>query len=750
DGSGQVSTADHAVDCGTACTGIFTAPLAVSASAAAGSSHAGWSVPSCLATSPTCELIPTLAAQIVTATFTAEPGPRLRLELPGPALGAVQIHVGDVVTTCSRTCSIPAPIGIPVVLEADTPSRFAGFSGACSSASSSCAFTPGGAATVTARFDRDARERYTLLLASAVLSVDYDSVGDLVIGTADEIIKLDPGGAARWRRPYGGVARAGASDTIFVRTATSLVKLDPQGTLMWTAPVVAGTCGTPNTMARSWATMPDGGVAIQAPSAVVVYNGTDGSVRFTSAPISGCRGSLAVDGTGLIFTAVAHSDGASTDLRVFDASGSEQPRRENATPESHAAIASAGNRLVYSSSGHSDVHVGSSQAGAPSEHLDAPDDVGNGAAIDGAGYFASAFAASELASARAGGVVLRHFAPDGHLQWRLVKAVEANAGASAPTGVTAVDLDLDSRFGDLAVGGRYLSETASGGWVEVFAQTRVTPPPAYGSFRWDLANEDLVFPLPALHSAAILMSSDLDITVSYSHASGASGTIDPSGEYDLGVGFLGQVPAGDLRFAGLTDPLDTAHGLTYYVVDGGERFFPVCGMSWTDAGGGHDCVFPFDEVISAPSYTHAGPFFEEHHAPSCDPFSHHAYEFEQPMRLDLTVPLERLQITASRGAPVVAVYRADGAPTGDPSMPELYCGPPGQMAITDLVPGRYFLIFDGVGDSQAHGTFSEEPLAQDFSFTLSGTAAAGVACTDPLFAAGVLQCAHGCSAGRCQ
>lgn len=739
EGSGQV-TADHGVDCGSTCTGIFTAPVALAASAAAGS-HVGWSVPSCTGT--TCDLVPTLAAQVVTATFAADPGPRVRLVLDGPALGTVRIHVGDVVTTCSHTCSIPAPIGESVLLETDTPSRFAGFTGACRSTGPRCAFTPGDGTAVIARFDRDPRERYSLLFASEVRSVDYDSMGDLVVGTAAEVIKLDPDGNERWRRPFGGVARAGASDVIFVRSATELIKLDPHGTLVWTAPVAGGPRGETSTMARSWAAMPDGGVAIQGPSALVVYNGADGSVRFTSEPIAGCRGTVAVDDTGLIFTAVEGLAADPTDLRVFDASGAEQARRENVTPQYHAAIASAGNRLVYSSSGHSNVHVGSSQADAPSERVDDPAFVENAAAIDRAGYFASAFALDGL-----GGVVLRHFAPDGHLQWRLAKTVASDA--SIPTGVTAVDLDLDSRFGDLAVGGRYRSPTFSGGWVEVFAQTRVTPPPAYGSFGWFLTNEDLVFPLPALHHATITMSADPDVTVHFAHTAGASGAMQAFGEYDLGLGFLARVPAGDLRLTGFTDGVSAASGATYYVVDGGERFFQVCGMSTTDAGGGHDCVFPFDQVISAPSYTHAGAFSEEHHAPSCDPFHHHAYEFEQPMRLELSVPLEGLAITASRGAPVVSVYRADGAATGDPSMPELYCGPPGQMAISDLVPGRYYLIFDGIGDSQAHGTSSEAPLAQDFSFTLSGTAATGVACTDPLFAAGVLHCARGCSAGVCQ
>lgn len=75
-GAGMVTSNPPGINCGSSCTSSFRAtPLTLTATAAAGSTFAGWSG-SCVATTPTCTFTPTVPASgpnanNVTATFTA-------------------------------------------------------------------------------------------------------------------------------------------------------------------------------------------------------------------------------------------------------------------------------------------------------------------------------------------------------------------------------------------------------------------------------------------------------------------------------------------------------------------------------------------------------------------------------------------------------------------------------------------------------------------------------------------------------
>lgn len=469
DGNGSIASDDGTLSCGTACSAVFTAPVTLRATPATGSDIELWSAP-CAGSATTCAVAPTMATQRITATFLLAATRRLTLTVLGTGAGTVQVITPTATSVCTQSCVVPLRTGVEIRLKANTPSTWSGFAGACASSSTDCTFTPSGNAAVTAQFDKDPRERLTLLFpATPVLSVDYDTAGNLLVGTTVAVIKLAPSGLEIWRRPYAGEARVGADDHVFVRSNAGLVKLKSAGDVQWTTAVVTGSCDFRNLMARSWAAMPDGGIAFQGPASLVVYN-SDGSQRFTSSPIGpNCRGALAVDADNKIYTGVENVNAESTDLRVYDGNGSFLELLENVISQYRFAIASSQRKIAMSSSGHSFINVKLLAQGGVSNRVDDPDFVENGVAIDDDGDVVSAYRHSEMSSF-ASGVVIRRHTPSFALRWSLTKTVDDNPITLETTGVTPVDLDMDDVSGDAAIGGTYVSPTFDGGWVEIFAE----------------------------------------------------------------------------------------------------------------------------------------------------------------------------------------------------------------------------------------------------------------------------------------
>lgn len=390
----------------------------------------------------------------------------------GAGRGAVRVRVAGTTTVCRATCTVPAAPGAQVALEADTPSRFGAFGGDCTSTTTSCAFTAAQSSAVTARFDADPRERLTLLFAGAqVRSVDYDSLGNLVIGTSAYVTKVSRSGAELWKRALPGEARVGAGNVVLVRNGATLTKLDAAGTTLWSVSTVSGGCNAnPNPMARTWTTMPDGGVAIQGPSALVVHD-ANGDVRFTTGPIGpACRGALAVGSDNRIYTGIENFSAEPTDLLVFEASGAAAPTIENAAPQYHLALAARNGRVAVASSGHSRVSLRTLATLGPYTDLDDPDYVDHGVALDDDGDVVSAYALREDTAFVAAGVVVRRYSPTLQQRWTLTKEVLDDPLALETSGVTVFDLTMDDGSGDLALGGRYASPTFDGGWVEIFAE----------------------------------------------------------------------------------------------------------------------------------------------------------------------------------------------------------------------------------------------------------------------------------------
>jgi len=152
-GSGTVTSAPAAIDCGTSCIASFArgSSVTLTAAAATGSAFAGWGSP-CSGTG-SCTLAMD-ADRVVTATFdTTAPGTfPLAVRKAGSGSGTVTSAPTGI--ACGSACSASYANGTPVTLTAAAASgaTFAGWSGACSG-SGACSITMGGAQSVTATFD---------------------------------------------------------------------------------------------------------------------------------------------------------------------------------------------------------------------------------------------------------------------------------------------------------------------------------------------------------------------------------------------------------------------------------------------------------------------------------------------------------------------------------------------------------------------------------------------------------------------
>jgi len=149
-GSGSVSSSPSGISCPSTCSAKFASgtPVTLTATAAAGSTFAGWSG-ACSGTG-TCSVTMT-AAKAVTATFNAVTF-ALTVTEAGTGSGSVSSSPSGI--SCPGTCSANFASGTPVTLTATAAagSTFAGWSGACSG-TGTCSVTMTAAKAVTATFN---------------------------------------------------------------------------------------------------------------------------------------------------------------------------------------------------------------------------------------------------------------------------------------------------------------------------------------------------------------------------------------------------------------------------------------------------------------------------------------------------------------------------------------------------------------------------------------------------------------------
>ena len=150
-GSGTVTSTPPGIDCGATCSATYTSGTTVNltAAAASGSTFVGWSG-ACTGTG-SCAVSMT-AARTVTATFQATPDAYL-LTVTKAGTGAGTVTGGSI--NCGATCSGSHASGTTVTLTAAAASgsTFAGWSGACTGTSATCAVAMTASRTVTATFN---------------------------------------------------------------------------------------------------------------------------------------------------------------------------------------------------------------------------------------------------------------------------------------------------------------------------------------------------------------------------------------------------------------------------------------------------------------------------------------------------------------------------------------------------------------------------------------------------------------------
>jgi hypothetical protein len=152
-GSGNVSSSPAGVDCGASCQYSFGAgtQVTLTATPAAGSSFAGWSGSGCAATGA-CRI--TLGQDTsVTASFTLLPPSRhtLAVHKLGNGKGTVTSSPAGIKCATCTTTFIPGQ-RVTLTATAGSPSRFAVWSGACTTKSTTCTVALTADAAVSARF----------------------------------------------------------------------------------------------------------------------------------------------------------------------------------------------------------------------------------------------------------------------------------------------------------------------------------------------------------------------------------------------------------------------------------------------------------------------------------------------------------------------------------------------------------------------------------------------------------------------
>jgi hypothetical protein len=469
-GTGTVSATPPGDACNAECY-QGGAVVTLTATPAAGSHLSGWSVPSC-GTALTCVVTAGVDPQVVVATFDLDPPVGFEVDFAGDAPGEVSITQADQasgpIATCAASCTALVKAGEDVWVTAATSASFVDWSAPCSGMGQFCD-APAGTASVTVTFDGESGEQDLYVGTGIVYSADYDSTGDLVVGTSDGVVALSPSLVTLWTAPFAGEARLDAAGEVFV-LADQLYKLDATGHVLWAHASAAPPATAPR-MGHIFAPTPAGGVVVDVGGMLEIWT-PDGTLIAT--PVLGAvdHQSVAVDSTGVIYAGVEDADAESTDLEVFSPTGARLPDFGRIAIEYRFALAiDASDTLVGGSSGFGkvDVHrVGVNHTEAFWNIVSSSDPayVPNAVATDATGDVVSEYAYSEE-SLPVEGMVLRKLSPSG----TIVSSISRpgfHTALDGPWGLQVFDVAA-SPAGHIAVVGRYFGMTPrTRGIIEVF------------------------------------------------------------------------------------------------------------------------------------------------------------------------------------------------------------------------------------------------------------------------------------------
>jgi PQQ-like domain/Divergent InlB B-repeat domain len=345
-GSGRVVSSPPGLDCHRdaasgeqtgRCEQAFRAPVTLTAIPDAGHHFNGWSRGNCTSEEE-CTLEPVIATSsgpssiVQDAAFASPSAKRLDVTFAGSGEGMIRGTFN-----CTASCSGWIEPESRAQLVAGSPSRFVGWSGACSGTSRSCdlGIVVNDLAT-TVTFDADDREQATLLprLFSLIAAGGLLPDGELVVATggggggAPTISRLSPAGDVRWSTKltagYPVSLKVAPSGESYVFTSNAgegtLLKLDAAGAIAWERATAAPSSSAGRS---SLVIVPSGGAAILVATGggqVRTY-AADGSVAW-AAPVSAASATVAavaVSATGV--TAVALAGDSASSVRRFGASG---------------------------------------------------------------------------------------------------------------------------------------------------------------------------------------------------------------------------------------------------------------------------------------------------------------------------------------------------------------------------------------------------------------------------------------------
>jgi hypothetical protein len=383
---------------------------------------------------------------------------------------------------CVGGCTLHVTPGTRVTLQASTVSTFVGWGAPCSG-TDTCQITVGADTSVSARFDRDPDERWTVLVGFPATSVAFAPDGDVVVAGPTRVARYSADGATvRWNVALPGPASrqqvagldVAPDGSVFALVgggpeqtpSAVLSKLTAAGAVAWSRTLGGVVVGDQLAYPRQIAATPGGDVAVATRTAsartVAVYDGdgTDSTPPLWSRDIASPN-AVAVDAQGVVHVAVASDDPPGVpgaEIVRFSSTGTALTSLGVLPGQYDASFDVAAGHVIGGTSGFSSVTVSRDfQVLLREPKL-------------GAGTFPQGVAADDQGHAvalRAGvddfitGMVLRRFLPGG--TWTIEKV------ANTFVGVTPHGLDAHSN-GDIAVVGSWVGWRTSGTWLRVYAR----------------------------------------------------------------------------------------------------------------------------------------------------------------------------------------------------------------------------------------------------------------------------------------
>ncbi|MCG3116855.1 MAG: PA14 domain-containing protein [Candidatus Manganitrophus sp. SA1] len=208
-GTGTVTSSPAGINCGAACSAIYSSGTVVTLSPlpSADSNFTGWS--GCDNVSGTSCTVTINAAKTVTATFTLKV---FALSVAKTGNGGGTVTSSPAGINCGATCSVSFSFGTPVTLTAapSANSNFTGWSGACTG-TGNCTVTMDAARSVTATFTL---KTFTLSVATAGNGTVTSDVGGINCGANGNVCSasLTIGAAVKLTAtPAGGATFSGWS-----------------------------------------------------------------------------------------------------------------------------------------------------------------------------------------------------------------------------------------------------------------------------------------------------------------------------------------------------------------------------------------------------------------------------------------------------------------------------------------------------------------------------------------------------------